>query len=52
MAWLLTESVPDHSQVPDCHNGLLNYEEIKWHEAYETDGSEHLWFPLWWLRQE
>ena len=45
VAWLLTEH--PYSIVEDCHKGgLTNYEEIRWHQAYE-DNVERGWFGPW-----
>lgn len=46
IAWLLTEY--PYSTVKDCHKGgLVDYEEIRWHQAYEND-IERIWFKPWW----
>ncbi|MDY7080398.1 MAG: hypothetical protein SXV54_26255, partial [Chloroflexota bacterium] len=50
VAWLLTEY--PYSIVEDCHKGgLTNYEEIRWHQAYEDD-VERGWFGPWWSGAE
>ncbi len=50
IAWLLTEH--PYSVKDACPTGLVNYEEIKWHQAYIADGSERAWFWPWWSRSE
>jgi hypothetical protein len=49
IAWLLTEY--PYSVVELCPTGLVNNEEIRWHQAYEND-SERVWFRPWWLVTE
>jgi hypothetical protein len=47
IAWLLTEY--PYSMVATCpaDDQLINYEEIKWHQAYENS-IERAWFSPWW----
>jgi hypothetical protein len=49
IAWLLTEY--PYSTVAECPTGLTDYEEIRWHQAYEND-TERAWFWPWWSRPE
>jgi hypothetical protein len=49
IAWLLTEY--PYSKVAECPTGPTDYEEIRWHQAYEDD-SERAWFWPWWSRPE
>ena len=51
IAWLLTEF--PYSTVEKCpaDEQLTNYEEIKWHQAYEDD-MERGWFAPWWSGAE
>jgi hypothetical protein len=47
LPWLLSED--PYSVVEDCHiNGLVNYLEVKWHQAYEREGFQRAWFAQWW----
>jgi hypothetical protein len=52
IAWLLVNEYPNEAQV--CRDGSHTYPnyEINWHEAYEENGSERLWFTLWWQDAE
>lgn len=47
IAWLLTEY--PYSLVKECpaDANLTNYEEIRWHQAYENN-VERVWFSPWW----
>jgi len=49
IAWLLTEY--PYSLKPNCPTGLTNYEEIRWHQAYENN-IELGWFGPWWSGAE
>ncbi len=51
IAWLLTEF--PYSTVAQCpaDPNLTNYEEIRWHQAYEDD-VERGWFASWWSGAE
>jgi hypothetical protein len=54
IAWLLTEFP---YSVVDCPGGPANYEEIRWHQAYESNETgevvtERPWFGPWWSEAE
>lgn len=55
IAWLLTEF--PYSTVGKCSDGTTDYEEIRWHQAYESNETgeivtERSWFWPWWSKAE